>query len=1265
MSGLLLNAKDGLNQGERRIAALFPESFRIEDKSSVELLKYMFDLAAELNYYNFENEIEGDWRSFFLANPNLLITLTSHLDFSENLTRFEHIETQLQLSVSDDELFVHIQSLFDFLAEAVNSLKQLSRQFATIPVTDHIVRRFVIQIAGFEDIFSRYQSAHKQFKTEFEGRLADIPMIDQLPDPPSFEYVLFDKDNLSVREKIVAALTYLKKLFNEMRIRYNTFLGELNFYLKSYDLFADRQQPHLAIILTFIKLHKHLQEEVNALPKKHLDLYYRDILGFKERAAEPDSVHIFFELDRLRHSVKLNAGQELLAGSFENKPILFTLDRSLTVTPAKVERLRSLYVARQRLSPLAETDETTIYQAERGLVNPDDIGKNDYSFTSWYAMGEDQNRMGITERSMTQAQLSTLIASPVLYLPEGERKITLCIYLSNTSARVIDDYIQHFQQLNPYTNLNQIVYNLFNNAFLLSYTAETGWVSFKKFAVIYKKAAADTFLELTTEMGNQEPAITLYSPEVHGYIKGIDKPAVRIAINNDSGVNPYSFLRHASVQRVSIKVQVNGFSSLKLFNNLGALSAVAAFQPFGPSPLPGSALMIKNTNVFNKYTTAVAVNLDWIGLPDLSGGFAAYYDAYPLNIKNESFKVKFSSVNGGKSSPDDSERQELNLYQINHDTEGQEILQKVTMLNNILFQPLEYANNPLMDAENSQENAALTKDGTLKLELSSPAEGFGGRVYPQLVSETVMHNSRRLTAKRALPNPPYIPTIKSIQVSYVLEITESLSDALNYHSDASSMQMVHIHPFGFENTYPANKGGEHNLFTPVEDNRNLYIGLSSVTAGQELSLVFYLEENITVDSISDDTVIHWSYLDQNRWIPFSAARTLEDSTSHLISTGIIRLRLPNELCLENTILEPGLFWIRASTTDNRDVHAKIIAVYTNAVTATRQLTPEQKNRDTVLPAKTITDFKSRVLGIKKVWQPFSSSNGVAAESVDDFYVRISELLNHKSRPVTVNQIEAFILQHFPGIAVVKCITRNDTLILQDALPGVTLKVMVIPAIHEGQQLNTDQPRASIAVLFRVHKLLKEAMPSFFNIKVTNPVYEQVKFVFTVTFAPYKNFSEQALLSQLIDDIKAFICPWLNGNETQTKVVTKIFTAHVLGYIRDLSYILQASQFSMVHFFKTSNPLTGEEHHGLHDLALTGAAYVEASVPEAILIPADQHLITIVEDTSYQTPRHVGIGDLSIGTEFLVLDESEELKSPTPIAASQPKNEVFNWTITNL
>jgi hypothetical protein len=458
-----------------------------------------------------------------------------------------------------------------------------------------------------------------------------------------------------------------------------------------------------------------------------------------------------------------------------------------------------------------------------------------------------------------------------------------------------------------------------------------------------------------------EEAIGIYDSKVHGYPFEVQWPVLRFLLNNSSFHHPYTFLSWFIIERITIKVQVKGSKLFKLKNNLGELYSGSPFQPFGPVPAIGSYLDIKNTNIFNRYTTQFSIKLDWFDLPKEEAGFAAYYKGYNYPFTNGSFKVQLNSSADAKPALMPEEQQEFLLFE--HTTAGNSgAVKPCTTLSDIDFKRIKFDNTPALDQE-WKTTASYFKQGTLRLELSAPHEAFGHRLYPQVFTETVMHNAKLLGKKKAVPNQPYVPVIKSLSIDYTLEHSELTNGSANTAEE--ELFLIHLYPFGYHKFYTS-KNSIHNYFVPPPDQEsNLLIGLAGIGADQELSILFQLSEQNFHHSAHEPEEINWSYLINNKWKAIHKSRIVQDTTNSFINSGIVTLKIPDDIEKGNTILNADLYWIRASLPVKSSVRSKAVALFAQAASAIRL--PEQDQFPEyayTLPPGSIQSFKGKPAAIK-------------------------------------------------------------------------------------------------------------------------------------------------------------------------------------------------------------------------------------------------------------------------------------------------------------
>ena len=102
-------------------------------------------------------------------------------------------------------------------------------------------------------------------------------------------------------------------------------------------------EPHYTLLLAFLKLYGHQQRQLNAMMKRSLDFYYKDVLGFTPRKGCHGTVPVFFELTKNIPSAFVPKGTLFVAGKDSNgKPITYASMNDLIVNNAKIVECKRL-----------------------------------------------------------------------------------------------------------------------------------------------------------------------------------------------------------------------------------------------------------------------------------------------------------------------------------------------------------------------------------------------------------------------------------------------------------------------------------------------------------------------------------------------------------------------------------------------------------------------------------------------------------------------------------------------------------------------------------------------------------------------------------------------------------------------------------------------------------------------------------------------------------------------------------------------------------
>jgi hypothetical protein len=1260
-SNQLLDLIDGINQDGRRIKDLDPGYVKIDDRKISDFLKFVSDFAGQVNFYNEKNEIEGDWRDFFTSDKNILILLITEFDLTSQLVQFEKLEAQIHLASNDHEALEALRKLFVFLHNIIQIFNLTCKKLEYGNNFDNISLELGSIIKGLSKEISEIIAYNRQAEQRFGEPFSFLhpeEFIDLSIAVPEIFVEAFE-----IKLRIIPALEFIRETFFNLRSKYHNFLAVASFYYKDYDILNNEYPPHISLCITFLKLFEHLVDQVNTLSSEHLEFYFKRVLQLQLKQAKPDSVHIVFDPSTYDR-VLLERG-ELLQAEVDSNMLYYSIDEETVVTKAKIKNLKTLILDEhtQVISPNHDdydVKEIEIYKALHLNIQASDVLDQQSVLKSWPVLGESQFELSDEDRTMEDTEIGIILSSPVLYQPEGNRSISLIIYFEQTSFSQLLQYFKNYANVTGKL-LQAVSYELLSDVFIISYTSSMAWEEVNSYTV--KINMLDRNLEIKFELSAVDKGIDIYNSQNHGENYDSEWPIIKLILNYQSTHNPFSLFRKLLIERVTISANVKGSRAIKLQNNIGNLSPDNPFHPFGPQPVIGSYLDIKNTNIFNRYTKDFSIKMDWIDLPRVSGGWKTYLKEYNANFSNESFKIKLSGLSQGKFKPPLNLRQEFNLFNSEKLDFGSEILSEITEIRDIDLKRLELPNRPRLNQESSAQDNNFT-EGTVRLEFSSPEESFGSKLYPQIFPETVMHNSKRFSKKRPLPNAPNIPVVRSITVDYTLEHSEVLIKTVK--NEDSALKIIHQYPFGYENIYPESDKQPYNFIPDFEFENNLYIGIEDLYPNQELSLLFQFQESNFSDYVKDPEPIVWSYLYDNSWVILDKGEVLCDHTNNFINNGIVKITMPKNMQNTNTKLLPNLFWLRASSGGQWNIKSKMIGVYPHAVTATRVIDHADHVTDIKLSPNSIKAFKNKIPGINGINQLFPSYGGMAAETTDQYYLRISERLRHKSRMVTNRDIEESILEEFPQLLMAKSISPALSLEAHDNQFSRKIRVIIVPKAANEVFFTDNQPKVNLANLYKIKNFVKSGISSFVDIEIENPVYEKIKLIGKVKFNGKKSGESGYYKQKLEEDIRKYLCPWLYESSLSFKIGSQIYVTDLINYIKKQPYVEYLTGFSVLHFFNWRNELTGEIFSGMNDIGKNKMNYIRGTVPEAVLIPSDEHLFTIMEDEDYSEASEIGIGSLKISQELLINDSiiSPDTKETTDFKPNLEENEYINLFISH-
>jgi hypothetical protein len=261
-----------------------------------------------------------------------------------------------------------------------------------------------------------------------------------------------------------------------------------------------------------------------------------------------------------------------------------------------------------------------------------------------------------------------------------------------------------------------------------------------------------------------------------------------------------------------------------------------------------------------------------------------------------------------------------------------------------------------------------------------------------------------------------------------------------------------------------------------------------------------------------------------------------------------------------------------------------------------------------LAAGTISKLKTTAPSIKKITQPYASFGGRPAEETPHYYMRVSERLRHKDRAITIWDYEHLILEAFPELHRVECLSHtsyeqldNGTKRYNEVAPG-HVTIITIPLLENINTVNPLRPYTSESTLAKIDAFVRERISCHVQPHVVHPIFEEVALDFMVRLA-YGYDDYTYYIKTLKEEITAFLTPWSTSKGAEITFGGKVVKSVLINFIEERPYVDYITNVKMYH-------RTEKDPNSIKD-----RDEVNASNGMAILVsvPAAKHKIVKIPD----------------------------------------------------
>lgn len=1205
--------REGTSQDQRLSRALDPAYAQVNERTPAHDMVFAQSYAALLRYFGDHNLDAGDWTPFFTKDVAARLALVAIEDIESYKSSLKswfdylnNLENHLPVAGLKDNfgfLYSSVATLawqFDEFKEGLpreiplkgtlqNLIKsQLAPAFrrliayyragvtrslinATLPSPNILIMR--CPVVSFESVLIRGLSTDWSDGLEWAGYASLIDEDDSVYGGVSGSFVQINH---------CSTHSLFKSVFDEFLKAFARVVGEADKALNDTLAKWDKHEPHYALFLAFLRLFEYARAQANTLTERHLDFYYREILRLKERNAEPGHAHLLIELAKQVASREFKAGELFRAGKDDSgHDVFFANGNDFVANQARVAALKTVYRhGEEKVGTVAPSDIHKGRIFASPVANSDDgLGAKLVSTDmSWHPFYNKVYTDGVlSEIRMPKAEIGFAIASHYLLMAEGMRTVTVTFKL--------DSSLSGFG--GQMTDLVCVL------------TSTKGWLT----AVISKFDVGDKSLVLEIALDGAAPAVAPYSAKTHGYGLATNLPVLLIKLRQlDNAEYVYHTLQDAVVNSIDLKVDVRQLKTLAVSSDFGPVDISKPFQPFGPTPAKGSALIIGSKEVFQKQLHNLSIELKWVSAPQP-------YDTSP--------KLNIDFLNQGQWGHTVSARELGSTKFIFNESPGFQIPDEAD------FGAEEYY-------------GTSSRHGFVKMTLT---DSFGQDAYQTALVEYLWKDAATATGAEAQgkaqkkekqanaavpPTLPFGPTASVITMGYT---TEPLQGFDSSKADETSfanrkMQFFHLAPFGVAEQHPYLKSARNDIhdrkiyllsqFSWQDINQEakpseaeLYVGVTGLQPPQSLSLLFQVADGTANPLAYKPTPhINWSYLKNNEWIGF-AANEVQDETGGLLNSGIVTLAVPRGATNDNTILPAGQVWIRAAVHEASDAVCRLQRVAAQALRAGFVDHGNSRNFSaTPLAAETISKLDVPDSAVKSVNQPFTSFGGRGVEQPAAFRTRISERLRHKDRAIALWDYERIVLEAFPQIYKVKCLNHTcyeptEAIPYRELAPG-HVTIVAIPNLQFQKLRDPLKPYTSVGLLLEIEAFLKKRTSCFTTLHVKNPNFEEVRVSFGLRL--FDGFDETYYTNQLQQAITRFLSPWAFVDGGAPAFGGKICKSVLINFIEDQPYVDYVTDF----FFPDMEGLPSR--HDLDEL--------EGSTAVSILVsaPAGKHDIHIIKST---------------------------------------------------
>lgn len=697
--------RPGTSQRKRITEALSlrPDSAQIDGRKLGDLLDYIYQYARLVVFYEHKIDPEGrayvelsNWLSFFERSLPFTLNRFAKSEFDQLEADLRGFLAAIEKKPDVGSLHLLLDHCYFELITPWDRLQQSVRQsdFELVTILERTTRTSLLPLLRrfihLNNAAAKYFCTSRYNFTGFTKAPWDIPIEDLFVTDESIANIPggYDGAILWLAAKVADIAQHFLNTQRRIAAEIPRFLNT------SIEVLKQRNEPHLGLLFTFFRLFEHFQGDLNGFTQKHLEFFYFKVLKLKPRNMKPDQAHLVFETGKQLTSHLIAQGTQFKGAKDSNSiDILFGLDEEIVIDKTKVVALMTLFLNSSQgcLDVDARSPRSFVEGVYVAPVADSADGKGEpfqeEQSKNWATLGAKVSKYTAPDEVVPQShpsgRIGFILSSPVLWLNEGRRTVTITIECDASDET--DIFTECFQSfLGKFYGEQKGTISTTSKLFTVAFSGEEGWFETEggakvTFNLSRSSGEDDQTIKLIFEvmLEPDEPAVAFYDEEAIGEFFATEDrfPMVKIEINPevqlgcDSHCEPdhcclvkkdraakvtialYHFLRSLRIKDVYIEVKVCGVKNLVVQNEESLQDVNSPISPFGPRPKVGAEFYIGSKEVFGKHWQKFWLHFDWKDKPH---DFTEHYEFYAYEpfedgsskIEEESFTFKAAVLEG-------------------------------------------------------------------------------------------------------------------------------------------------------------------------------------------------------------------------------------------------------------------------------------------------------------------------------------------------------------------------------------------------------------------------------------------------------------------------------------------------------------------------------------------------------------------------------------------------------------------------------------------